>query len=495
MPQVQRQVAITFCFLSSCVLTFSRKGIADDFDLAKDWEPFCTTVENATGQQLLEIRDALTARGQKNSQIQFLIAHAVLAERFGELGRNDDVVRTLERALDTPVEGKTVTDVYGIEWISILRSLCDAVAVNGNPEDISARISHYGTKVSADCYCQKIGHADLVLDWERRLHGDAHNAAQAKDRLLEYDASFPSNPTIFEIRALLNIAKNAAFSRVSSDEKLRVILRCRDAARSSIRNHKKDAELSFLTVSASSFLAAKLYLENDVLIGRVDSLIESLEQARRDFQENSEPGEYEEQYGHDIVSEFRNFVERKLKAMDQPTEPSIHESPLLGKQAPRLNTGIIVLQGVLPKKGPGRRSVVLIDFWETWCGPCIAGFQKLEALNNQLGPEGLEIVGITSLAAGVWDIPTSSISRDLSATRDAKLDATRNFIEHHSLNYVQLLDENDELKNAFGVTSFPTYVLIDRNGTIRLVAGGGSQTLELIERMAKDMLKATEAGP
>src|SRR5262245_11020085 len=41
---------------------------------------------------------------------------------------------------------------------------------------------------------------------------------------------------------------------------------------------------------------------------------------------------------------------------------------------------------------PGR--VYLIEFWTTWCGPCVAGMPRLAALERELGPRGLTVIGV-----------------------------------------------------------------------------------------------------
>jgi thiol-disulfide isomerase/thioredoxin len=98
--------------------------------------------------------------------------------------------------------------------------------------------------------------------------------------------------------------------------------------------------------------------------------------------------------------------------------------------------------------------LTLIDFWEVWCGPCIASFPKVENLKNKYSSE-LNIIGIVS-------------EDEENAIKLIKKKGTT----------FQNLIGNDELKKTFRVDSWPRYFLVDNSGIVRKEYFGFSEQIE-----------------
>lgn len=133
---------------------------------------------------------------------------------------------------------------------------------------------------------------------------------------------------------------------------------------------------------------------------------------------------------------------------------------LLGKRFPIISLPSLLEQSRAINLPIGRPT--LIDFWEPWCGPCIASLSKIENLKNKYSSQ-LEIVGIVS---------------DDSAT------AIR-LIGKQNVTFLNLMG-NKNLMEEFSINSWPTYFLIDKNGIIQKEYIGFS---ELIERDIKEILE------
>ncbi len=120
-------------------------------------------------------------------------------------------------------------------------------------------------------------------------------------------------------------------------------------------------------------------------------------------------------------------------------------------------------QKVSPAKYKGR--VVLLDFWATWCGPCVGEFPNVKATYQKYHAQGFDIVGI-------------SLDEDRSA-----LSA---FIKDRGVLWPQVFDGkgwHSAIPNLYGVQAIPFTVLIGRDGKIAAVDVRG-ETLEPAVRAA-----------
>lgn len=104
--------------------------------------------------------------------------------------------------------------------------------------------------------------------------------------------------------------------------------------------------------------------------------------------------------------------------------------------------------------------VVLVDFWATWCGPCIAEYPNMKKNYEKYHDAGFEIVGI-------------SLDRDR--------DALANYLEKKEVPWITLHDEENPGKadaaDYYGVSGIPTMILVGKDGkVISLHARGGTLT-------------------
>lgn len=110
-----------------------------------------------------------------------------------------------------------------------------------------------------------------------------------------------------------------------------------------------------------------------------------------------------------------------------------------------------------------RGKVTIVDFWATWCGPCLRAMPALDAL----------------AAHHMGEVTVIAVNLDDPAAARALFDE-RGY-------HLTLVSDDGQVSERYGVTSIPHSVVIDRSGVVRLVhrGGGGDVDAEVAKILAE----------
>src|SRR5207253_7980818 len=128
-----------------------------------------------------------------------------------------------------------------------------------------------------------------------------------------------------------------------------------------------------------------------------------------------------------------------------------------------------------------RGQVVLLDFWEPWCGPCRATFPRLQKWYESYKDRGLTIIGVTDLNGQV---------EGKQLTHAQELDYLRDFKKKFHLPYGFAVADSSDNDLNYGVSSIPTTFLIDRRGAIRFISvGANEEEVVALGKMIKRLIE------
>lgn len=141
------------------------------------------------------------------------------------------------------------------------------------------------------------------------------------------------------------------------------------------------------------------------------------------------------------------------------------ESPLVGQ--PAFAFRLDLLDGRRFHLAEHRGRVMVLDFWATWCGPCLQSMPLVESVVREFADRGVELLAV-----------------DL----EEQPEQIKAALERHKLKIPVALDHDGLVAGKYTVTAIPQTVVIDREGKIaRLFVGGGKKTADALRKALAEL--------
>jgi len=174
------------------------------------------------------------------------------------------------------------------------------------------------------------------------------------------------------------------------------------------------------------------------------------------------------------IRELNAYLERAPKGPDTENVLKMVADPRRARESFAPDFSFTTRDGAFISLEDLKGKVVVLDFWGTWCHPCVVAAPGLVRLNKKYGEQGVTFV---------------------SVAENDREEAWAEFIDKNKMEWPQFFDKTRKMVVPYNVTGFPTYIVIDGDGIVRAKKmGDGSDTDHWLDNAIKQALKRS-TGP
>ena len=177
------------------------------------------------------------------------------------------------------------------------------------------------------------------------------------------------------------------------------------------------------------------------------------------------------------IAELKKYVELVPEGDKAEQALKVIENPRRAREAYAPDFSLTTSEGEYISLDDLRGKAVLLDFWGTWCPPCVASVPALRDLRKRYQKEKSFLM--------------------ISISSDGIVEKWRDFIAKNQMDWPQYLDRDHRVQRAFDVRAFPTYIMIDHEGIVRYrtITTSWERTGDLDSAIKKEIKTIAKSAP